>query len=53
MPVQTPCPEEVLCVLENRFVFKKIPGYILSGFKFGAQVVELFCDFRTPEIMGS
>ena len=35
---------------EPRFGVSEIPGYILSGFEFGAQIVELFCAFRAPEI---
>lgn len=41
--------EELLPVSEPRFGVSEIPGYILSGLEFGAQIVELFCAFRAPE----
>lgn len=34
---------------EPRSGVSEIPGYILSGFEFGAQIVELFRAFRAPE----
>lgn len=33
---------------EPRSGVSEIPGYILSGFEFGAQIVELFRAFRAP-----
>lgn len=41
--------EELLPVSEPRSGVSEIPGYILSGFEFGAQIVELFRAFRAPE----
>lgn len=40
--------EELLPVSEPRSGVSEIPGYILSGFEFGAQIVELFRAFRAP-----
>lgn len=34
---------------EPGFGVSEIPGYILSGLEFGAQIAELFRAFRAPE----